>query len=413
MMSFFQFAVLVFIGFANALPIPLSGTVLSVWLSELGFEKSAIGFYAFLSLPFSFKLIWSPIVDRVAPPLFPKSPRKGWMAFSLLGMALSLGAIGLIDLSQTPFGLGVALLTLSTFSGCLYMVGLSYEIESLEESSYSLGSASVVAGYRIGLLCAGGGGLALAYFWDWSSMYLTMAALVASGAVLILLMPEPQKSKGALESKRPIWQEMLMRPCQIFFKRSDALAILVVVFGFKCGDQLSKTMEGPFYLSLGFNKADLALAAKMWGFGFTILGAFISGFWIKGKNPFFAVGIMGCLHASTLICLSLLAYLGKSYVALYATVALENLTGGMAMAAFVAFLWHICDRTHAAAQYALLWSFFSLKGDILAFLGGILATFCPWPLFFSISALLGLLSSAWVLMGSAATVHKFIPNFKN
>ncbi len=398
------FFILAFIGLANALPIPLSGTVLSVWLSEVGFDRAFIGLFALMGLPFSIKLLWSPLVDQISLPFFEEKPRKGWMILSLLGMSGSLCGMSLINPLTAPWSLAFCLLSLSLFTGCLYIVGLAYELESLEETSYQRGSACVVTGYRIGLLSAGGGGLYLALLWDWSSMYLFMAALLGFVAFLIFLSPEPIRSKEVILAKRlafsshnslfeGFFKETLLKPIKNFFERKDAFLILALVVGFKCGSQMSKTMEGPFYLSLGFNKADLAMAAKFWGFSFTILGTFFLSLFIKGKNPFSMVALTGCLHAFSLYFHTFLSLFGKSYIIFYSAIALENLTGGLAMASFIYLLWRICDKRYAAVQYALLWSLFSFKGDFLACCGGLLASFCSWPLFFLVAGTTGLFSS--------------------
>ncbi len=391
--NFLRFPILTFIGLANSLTIPLSGSVLSIWLSEIGFTKDTIGLFALLGLPFCFKIMWSPIIDHVALPFCENCPRKGWVAFALIGIAACLMLIGSIDSAQSPWILVFSLFCLSTFCSCLYISGLGYELESIPENDYSVGSACVITGYRIGLLCAGAGGLYLAYLWGWFWMYAAMALVILAGCIVVLFNPEPYKSAAVLQAKREefashtslfkgFWQATLMQPFRLFFQQSNWVKVLIMILGFKCSDHLAKSMEGLFYISLGFNKADLALVAKVWGFACTILGAFLSGLWIRGKDPFWTAAVMGCLHTATLFFNCILSVIGKSYFGLCVTVAAENLTGSMAMTAFIYMLWKVCDKRYAAVQYALFWSLFSFKGSLLACLGGILAATCSWPLFF-------------------------------
>jgi MFS transporter, PAT family, beta-lactamase induction signal transducer AmpG len=402
-----RFCILFFIGLANALPIPLSGSVLSIWLSEAGFEKDLIGLFALLGLPLTIKCLWSLPINTFTLPFFRSSPRKGWMIFALLGMILSLLGMSFINPSDNPWTLAFCLVVLSSFTGCLYIVGLSYELESVSEKDYSVGSAFVVTGYRIGLLCAGAGALYLSYLWDWSWMFRCMSLLLALGCLFILMQPEPHRSKETLEAKRQqfihyqsffhgFWHEIIVQPCKCFFQRKDWKLILLIILTFKLGDHLAKSMTGPFYLSLGFNKADLALASKMWGFAATILGALAAGYYFKGKDPLSASVTTGLIHACTLGCYYVLSLIGKSFSGLYITVALENFTGGMAMTTFIFLLWRVCDKRYAPLQYALLWSFFSFKSDILACVGGLLATFCAWNIFFLLIFTVGLLSAVVV-----------------
>lgn len=386
------------------MPIPLAGSVLSIWLIESGFEKSTIGLFALLGIPFSFKILWKPIVDRFALPFFSSQPRKGWLLFSICGMSSTLFGISLIDPVHSPWMLASCFCILSLFTGCLYIVGLSYELESLDEKAYSIGSACAVTGYRIGLLCAGAGALYLSTIWDWSLMFCLMASLLLLGGTLILVQPEPYKSKDILEKRRlqctlydssfqAFWHETILQPCLAFFKNTQWRTIILLLIAFKLGDQFAKSMEGPFYLSLGFSKTTLATASKMWGMAASISGAFLAGWYLKGKDPFLSLAKAGFMHACSLICYYILALYGASLIGLYVTVAIENFTGGIAMTAFIHFLWRISDKRYAAVQYALMWSLFSFKGDLFASLGGVMANALEWDTFFLIVTVASFISS--------------------
>lgn len=390
--------ILAFIGFANALPLPLTGSTLSLRLTEAGFGKEAIGLFALLGIPFSFKLLWSPLLDLSPPPIFSESPRKGWILTALIGMAASLLGMGLFPPQEHLLAFSLSVFCLSLFTGCLYMSGLSYELESLPDTAYGKGSAWVVGGYRIGLLFAGATALYLALLFDWDWMFFAMAATVSLGGILILLSPEPYRSHEILKEKRKstLFKEILVEPCRNFFQRNDWLFLISLLLTIKLGDQLSKTMEGPFYLSLGFDKGDLALASKLWGFGATLLGAALAGFYLRNRHPLKAALFTGMAHALTIGLNTLFAFTGKSYWLLYTTAALENLTGGLAMTAFIFLLWKICDKRFAKVQYALLWSLFSLKGNLFACMGAHAAALLSWQQFFLLASLLGFSSLAFL-----------------
>lgn len=407
--SLLRYLTLAFIGFANALPIPLTGTVLSAWLLEAGFEKDVIGFFALLSLPLSFKLLWSPVVDHIPLSFLSLQPRKGWMLAALLGMSLCLFGFGCVDPASHPWLLAAILFVFSLFTGCLYIVGLAYELESIEEESYGMGSAYVIAGYRVGLLCAGGGALYLALIWNWSWMFFAMGALLILGSLMILFQPEPYKSASFLDKKRQqfsqhhsiwkgFWKEIILQPCIDLFRRGNCFVILFLVLTFKTGDQIAKSMELPFYLSLGFDKGEIAQAAKVWGMMATFLGAFLVGAYFRKRDPFLTVIYAGIIHSASLLCHIALAFVGKSLPGLYLIVAIENFTGGIAMTAFIAFLWKVADKRYAAIQYALLWSLFSFKANLLASVGGVLAMHYEWTAFFLIVSLFGI-SCALVAWG--------------
>jgi MFS transporter, PAT family, beta-lactamase induction signal transducer AmpG len=397
-----------FIGLANALPVPLIGSNLSLYLAEKGFNIDTIGLFSLLGIPFSMKLLWSPIIDNFSPPFFSESPRKGWMLFALLGMIFSFFGMSLAD-PQTDLWLFVgSLFSLSAFTGCLYMVGLAYELESIDESKYSMGSASIVAGYRTGLLLAGAGVLYIAQLHSWPAAFMTMAITLLIGCIAILLQPEPYKSQSNLEIKRSQFalypslkqgflHEIILKPCKLFFQRNDWVVILAVLLLFKVGNHMARAVEGPFYLSIGFDKADLALASKTWGFTTTILGALLAGMFLRKKNHKLSIALLGILHACSLLGYWLQALVGKSYFVLYLTVTAGNFTGGMAMTAFTFCLWKTCNKQYAATQYALFWSLFSLNTHLLSCFGGFLAASYSWKTFFFLTSVLGISSSLVLL----------------
>ena len=389
--------------------MPIMGSTLSIWLSELGYDKGTIGLFALMAIPLSLKVLWTPFIDRFALPFFKDNQRKGWIIFSLLGMVLCLLGMSVIDPVRSPWQLALCVGVLSLFTCCLYMAGISYELESLEKERYPMGSAHLISGYRIGLLCAGGGALYLSSIWDWQTTFRCAALLPGFGAILILFLPEPYKSKEVIESKRAqiaqysslfswFWKEIVWMPCKAIFQKCEWQQIFMMLLLFKVGDELSKSMEGPFYLSLGFNKAELAMAAKTWGMVATILGAFCGGMFMKGKGSLATLAKTGCLHASTLYCFPVMALTGKSMAALYLTVAAEHFSAGLLMTAFIAYLWKSCDKNYASMQYTLFWSVVSFKTDVMACLGGLMASYMEWSTFFLVVATLGMVSAVIPLL---------------
>lgn len=389
-----RYAALFFIGIANALPMPIMGSTLSIWLSEVGFDNGMIGLFALFGLPMSFKLLWMPLIDRFFH-------RKGWIFFALSGMALCMLGMSFTDPVLSPWKLAGWIAALSCFTGCLYMAGIAYELESLEEKQYPMGSANVITGYRVGLLISGGGALFLSTLLEWPAVFQCIAFILMLGAFFILLLPEPFKSKEVIESRKAgflkyrspfhwFWKETLLEPCRKLFKNPQVILILLFLVLFRAGDELSKCMEGPFYLSLGFDKADLATAAKTWGMAATLFGAFLGGVYLKANHSIPTLIKIGCLHASTLFCYYFMTLAGKSLPALYVTVALEHLTGGLLMTAFITFLWKSCDKEYAPIQYALFWTVISFKTDIMAALGGALAARLEWGPFFLVVSCIGM-----------------------
>ncbi|MCE5294797.1 MAG: MFS transporter [Chlamydiales bacterium] len=401
------FSILFLLGFLNALHH--NNANLSIYFSEIGFEKDAIGLFCLLAFPFSCKILWSPIIDYVPVPFFAKSPRKGWLMVALWGMALSFYAMSAINPKAHPWIFGAALFGIALFAGCLYMTGIAYELESIPTQEYSTGSACIITGFRTGLLYAGAGMLSIAHLTSWSSAYLTNALLVFGASIAILANKEPYKSNETLLDKKSrlkahpsffkgLVSETLIEPCKSFFQLSSWRSVVVVIIMYKACDHMSKPMEGPFYLDLGFNKQDLALAAKTFGFIATVAGAFFAGRILKNKNPFLAVGILSLVHTLTECGCLVHSFVGKSYTLLYLTSGISNFTGGMVVTAFISLLWKFCNKRYAPIQYAFLWSISSLTTNIMACMGGYLAAYCTWQEFFSLTCCIGIACSASLLL---------------
>lgn len=390
-----------------------------------GFDESnaLIGFFSLFSLPFSFKILWALPINYCTPPRWKGRERKCWLNVGLLGMSVALLAISCLDPKENPWFLATLLVIVSSFAGCLYIAGIAYELESIHENEYSMGSAWVISGYRVGLVLSGAGSLYFASFFGWTLTFQCTAGLLVLIASIISVYPEPYKSKEVLAEKQKkiqdhssvrslFFHETLASPCKHFFAREHSLKILLFIFLFKLGDELLHGMSGPFYLSLGFNKIDLATANKIWGMGSTIAGAFLAAIYLKNKTGVPKLAEMNLIHSATLFCHGILSFVGKSYLCLYASVTLENLTGGMVFTAFITFLWKNCDHQFAAAQYTLLWSVFTFKAKCIGFLGGLLATFCSWTVFFFLVAVIAVIAAvmALILSRKMIPVSKLVPN---
>ncbi len=396
------FSILFLIGFLNALHHNAAN--LTIYFSECGFTKDVIGIFCLLSFPFSLKILWSGVIDYVPVPFFRKSPRKGWLLIALTGTALCFFGMSTCNPQENPWLFAGYLLLLALMSGCLYMVGIAYELESIPTNSYSTGSACLITGYRTGLLYAGAGMLYIAHIASWPYAFQLSAGISFVAACAIFLVKEPFRSAETLAVKRQrlsehtslfkgYVHETFIEPCRTFLQSGNWQAVVAVILLFKVADHIAKPMEGPFYLELGFNKQDLALAAKTFGFAATILGAFLAGSLLKNRNPLYSVAVLSLIHTCAEFGCLIHSFTGKSYTLLYLTSGVSNFTGGMVITAFISLLWKSCNKHYATVQYAFLWSLSSMATNIMACCGGFLAAHLEWSQFFSYVLALGLTSS--------------------
>jgi PAT family beta-lactamase induction signal transducer AmpG len=409
---------LLFFGFASGLPLALTFGTLSVWLREVGVNKTTIGLFALAGTPYTLKFLWSPLVDRMPIPCLTRwlGRRRGWTLFTQLLLMASITALGTTDPVARPGLMALFALMVVFWSATQDIVIDAYRVEILEERQYGAGAATIVLGYRIGMLVSGAGALFLATYVGWSIAYSVMAACMIVGVAAVLLNPEPavQESRESVEQERRIVAYLEARP-HLKGKRGQALAwvygavispfaefmrrrgwvvILAFILLYKFGDALAGVMSGPFYVELGFTKNEIASVSKVFGMGATIMGAVLGGIIVDRLGILKSLFVCGILQMFSNLMFAVLAVVGNDVKMLALAIAVENLSGGMGTAAFVAYLSSLCNVAYTATQYALLSSFMAFGRTVLSSSGGWLADQMDWVSFFVLTtaaALPGLL----------------------
>ncbi len=371
-------------GFASGLPLLLTGSVLQAWLKDGGVDLARIGLFALVGLPYTLKFLWSPLFDRYAPP---PGRRRGWLALTQFAVA---GALLLLAAAQpTIDSLGwvmLASLLVALFSASQDIVVDAYRRESLQEAELGLGAAMYVNGYRLGMLLAGGGGLILADWLSFGTMYRIMAMCMIACIAVTLLAPEPPLPEGRPRTLR----EAVLLPFRDYFARQGAWLILAFILLYKLGDTMASAMTTPFYLDLGYTKTEIGTVVKLFGFWATIAGGTLGGLWILRVGTHRALWLFGFGQMLSTLGFVVLALMPHHVGALAAVVAVENLTAGMGTAAFVGFMGALTDRRFTATQYALLSSLMGVPRVLLSAPTGWFAGMLGWPGFFLLCALIAI-----------------------
>ncbi|MFZ1427992.1 MAG: AmpG family muropeptide MFS transporter [Geminicoccaceae bacterium] len=400
--------VVLFLGFASGLPLLLTLSTLSFWLAEAKVDKAAIGLFALVGLPYTWKFVWAPIIDRVALPPFTTllGRRRGWLLFVQLLLAAAIVALGACDPTE-KLGLMAALAVLVAFLSASQDIAIdAYRVELLEERQQGAGAAAVVIGYRVAMLLAGAGALFVAEFAGWFWAYTAMAACLVVGMVTVLLAPEPQGAgtDDHVDSAGPAaWFKVaVIEPFADFLRRDGlgtALLILLFIMLYKLGDALLGTMTNPFYVEMGFTKPEVATIVKGYGLVATLIGGFLGGVVVNRQGIVPALWICGLIQLGSNLVFVLQAWVGHDLGLLAVTISVENLAGGMGTAAFVAYLSSLCNISYTATQYALLSSFMAQARTTLSAGGGFLAESMTWVQFFLLTtaaAIPGLLMLLWL-----------------
>ena len=336
------------LGFASGLPLALTSGTLQAWLTVEGLDLKTIGIFTLVGLPYTLKFLWAPLMDRFVPPWLGR--RRGWMLLTQVGVAMGLVLIALTDVHTQARQLAAFALLVAFLSASLDIVFDAFRTETLEPHERGLGAAVWVNGYRLALLVAGAGALMAADVVGWRMTYLLMALTMFAGTITIVASPEPSV---AVEPPRSL-AEAVGAPLKEFFMRRQALAFMAVIVLYKLGDAFASSLQTAFLIAgMGFSSTEVGLAKGL-GIFATLTGAVIGGLMMTKAGLLQSLLVFGVLQAVSNLGFVVLAVAGKNSGILMAAVVLENVTGGMGTAAFVALIMSLCDPRYTATQFALL-----------------------------------------------------------
>jgi PAT family beta-lactamase induction signal transducer AmpG len=374
-------------GFAGGMPLYLTLTVLQAWLTQEGVSLATIGMLGLVGLPYTFKFLWAPLIDRYKPLAIGR--RRGWLLLSQIALTGSIVVLGLQDPSGNIWGVVAASYLVTFFSATQDIVIDAYRVESFAEDEQALAASFYTYGYRLGMLLAAGGGLILADIIGFESVYLVMAAVMAACIVVTLLAPEPEVGNRA---PRTLAQSFSGPLLEFFARRTVSKALLVLAFIviYKIGDNIANHMAIPFYLQLGFSNTEIGAIAKTVGTAALLLGIFVGGALTLRTGLYRSLWIIGFLQAGSTACFVLLAAAGHDRAWLSAVIAFENFAVGMGSAALVAFMAALTNRQFTATQFALLSTLATLPRSLLSAPSGFLAAELGWPQFYVACTLLAI-----------------------
>ncbi|MGH3753874.1 MAG: AmpG family muropeptide MFS transporter [Pseudonocardiaceae bacterium] len=392
-----RLVIIFLMGFASGLPLALTGATLAIWLTDLGLSLTSIGLFAALGVPYSVKFVWSPLIDRVPIPVLTRrlGRRRSWLLVIQLALAGAVVALGATRPREAPLWTALAALGVAFLSASQDVVIDAYRIETAGEHEQGAAAAMTQYGYRLGMLASGAGALFLAALLPWSWVYAVLAGLLSIGVLTTLLAPEPKAGAVAAPGAGFLGRlrEAVIAPFTEFLGRSGAaVALLILAFTvlYTLGDAFAAAMANPFYVKTGFSKVEIATVTKVFGLGATLTGVFLGGLAVGRYGVLKALLVGGICQALSNLMFAAQALAGPDVRILACTIAIENLTGGVASAAFVAYLSVLCNVAYTATQYALFTSFVAVGRTLVASTSGWVADHVGWVTFFLISALFAL-----------------------
>lgn len=354
---------------------------LPVYLRVHGVSLAAIGVFSSLTLPWTLKPLWAPLVDRFGE-------RRHWIAAALATMALATFAIPLTD-PATPGTLLVAAVLALTIAGATQDIAIdAYTIGLLAAGEEGVGNGVRVSAYRAALVASGGGLVLLAGRAGWEIAFEIAAALFAALAFAAWHAPRVAVTRQPAAA----WARALVS----WLARPGAAAVLLFIVLYKLGDVSMGPMVKPFWLDSGLTLDDVALVSTTAGVALTVLGALAGGVFTSRYGIFHGLWVLGLLQAISNLGYAAAAAMGGGRPAIYAASMVESFTGGLGTAPFLAFLMHVCDREQAATQYALLSALFGLTRSVSAPFTGLGATRFGYAGYFALT--FGLAFPAYALL---------------
>ncbi len=405
---------MLFFGFSAGLPFLLVFTTLTAWLRDYEISRSAIGFFAWIGTTYSIKVLWAPVVDRVALPLVTKmlGQRRSWMLLAQVGIASGLAAMALTDPTDSLTVIALLALFVAFCSATQDITIDAFRIESDADEYQAALAGTYVIGYRLAILAAGAGALYIADYWNWTVAYLSMAACMIVGILAVLLSREPSSADRLDIESDPLvqayraqasstgWRQeagawiigSIVAPFKDFMRRYGWLAfpLLALIGLYKVSDLSMAAMANPLYIDLGFSLSEIASVTKVFGIVMTLLGGVVGGIAVAryGILPMMLAGAL--LVAGTNLVFAWLATVGYSIPALFVTIGADNFATGFSATVLIAFLSSLVSRRYTATQYALFSSFMTLPGKIIGGPSGVIVDHAGYVTFFLYASALGI-----------------------
>lgn len=384
----------VFTGFSSGLPLFILLNLLPAWLKTEGLSLTAIGALTLVQMPYTWKFLWSPLLDRYALPLLGR--RRGWMLATQVGLLVSVAAFGLLS-PQADLGWVVLFSVAVAFLSATQDIVLdAYRRELLPDVELGLGNAVHVNAYKIAGLVPGSLSLILADHFPWLLVFAVTALFMLPGMAMTLLVREPAAAQAAPKTLR----EAVVEPFHEFITRKgwrEAGYVLAFIFLYKLGDSMCTALATPFYLEMGFSKSDIGLVAKHAGLWPSVIGGLLGGLWMVRLGINRALWVFGVVQLVAILGFAWLAWLGpqasigaNERVALAIVIGIEALGVGLGTAAFVAFIARTTHPAYTATQFALFTSLMAVPRTFINATTGWLVGQMGWFNFFLMCTVLAL-----------------------
>jgi MFS transporter, PAT family, beta-lactamase induction signal transducer AmpG len=376
-----------FIGFSSGMPLYLLFQLVPAWLRDGGVSLAEIGLFALVGIPYTWKFLWAPFMDRYALPFLGR--RRGWMLVCQVALFFSIGTLGMFDPAKSTAVIAAVAVAVAFFSASQDIILDAYRRQILPDEELGLGNAVYVQAYRISSLVPGSLALILADILPWSSVFWITAAFMLVGMVMCLLVTEPETEGLPPTGLR----QAVVAPFTEYLARrgwNGLLLVLGFMFLYKIGDNMATALATPFYLDMGFSKTQIGLVAKHAALWPAIFGGLMGGLIMIRLGINKCLWLFGVVQVISILGFAVLASSEPLLWLLAAVISFEYLGVGLGTAAFTAFIARETSRVYAATQFALFTALAALPRTFANAGTGIIVEQIGWTRFFLLCAVLAL-----------------------
>jgi len=369
----------VFTGFTSGLPLYILIQLVPAWLRSEGVGLAEIGFFSLIGFPYTWKFVWSPIMDRFTLPFLGR--RRGWMLVTQVALAASIAMMGYLQPEFSIWLIAYLAAAVAFFSASQDVVLDAYRRELLPDIELGVGNAVHVQAYRLAGLVPGSLALILSDFLPWHSVFLIVAAFMAVGIILTLSISEPPRHPAAPKTIK----EAVIEPFREFIGRAGigpALLVLSFLFFYKLGDNMATALQTPFYIDLGFSRTQIGTIAKFASLIAAIAGGVIGGLVMVKVSINRALWLFGFVQIISILGFAALSIVGNNPWMLGAATAFEYLGVGLGSAALTAFMARSTNAAFAATQFALFTALIAVPRTIANAVTGVIVEHVGWTNFF-------------------------------
>jgi len=370
--------------FASGMPFNLSGSgfAFQAWLASAGVDLKSIGLFSLVSLPYSFKFLWAPLLDRYVPPFLGR--RRGWIVIFQACLAVAIGVMGFSSPTAAPFYLAAIALLMVFLSSSQDIVIDAYRVDTIPATERGIAAAATAFGYRTGSVLASTVLVLIASVTNWHLAFLVIAVFMAATMLSTIWAPEPltpgQPPRTLASS---FWN-----PLKDLISQKGAWGFLMLVLLYKAGDAFALSLYSAFMIKgVGFSLAELSIAGKANMTVSTITGVTLGGWIYMRWGMFRSLLVFGIGQSLTNLLYTVLALSGKKLWLMALATTLDTGVGGMGQAAYVGFLVSLCSSSFSATQYALLSAMASIPRNVTGYIAGHLVSAIGWPKFFVVTCL--------------------------